>query len=80
MRASAYVLVNVASGKGRTVMEKMGKFKNVADVEAISGPYDLIVSVTGSDYNEIGRLVVEKLQAIDGVEKTLTCTVINFEQ
>jgi len=80
MRASAYVLVNVHAGKGRKVMDLLAKFRNVSEAEAISGPYDLIVSVSGSDYNEIGRFVIEKLQSIEGVEKTLTCNVINFEQ
>jgi DNA-binding Lrp family transcriptional regulator len=80
MRASAYVLVNVRAGKGRKVMDLLAKFRNVSEAEAISGPYDLIVSVSGSDYNEIGRFVIEKLQSIEGVEKTLTCNVIDFEQ
>jgi DNA-binding Lrp family transcriptional regulator len=80
MRASSYVLINVAAGKGRAVMDRLGKFPNVAGVEAIAGPYDLIVSVSGPDFNEIARMVVEKFQTIDGVEKTLTCNVINFEQ
>jgi DNA-binding Lrp family transcriptional regulator len=73
-------MINVKAGKGRATMEKLERFKNVAGVEAVSGPYDLIVSVTGSDFNEIGRLVIERIQAIDGVEKTLTCNIINFEQ
>jgi DNA-binding Lrp family transcriptional regulator len=80
MRASAYVLINVRAGKGKLVMDELAKLKNVADVEAVSGPYDIVASVTGSDFNELGRLVIERIQAIDGIEKTLTCNVINFEQ
>ena len=80
MRASAYVLINVNAGKGRHVMDKLARFRNVAGVEAVAGPFDLVVSVTGSDFNEIGRFVIEKVQAIEGIEKTLTCNVINFEQ
>jgi len=80
MRASAYVLVNVRAGKGRKVMDELARLKNVAGVEAVLGPFDLVVSVTGSDYNEVGKLVIEQIQTIDGIEKTLTCNVINFEQ
>ena len=80
MRASAYVLVNVRAGKGRKVMDELARLKNVAGVEAVLGPFDLVVSVTGSDYNEVGKLVIEQIQTIDGIEKTLTCNVVNFEQ
>jgi DNA-binding Lrp family transcriptional regulator len=80
MRASAYVLINVRAGKGKTVMDELSKLKSITDVEAVSGPYDVVVSVAASDFNEVGRLVIEKIQTIDGIEKTLTCNVINFEQ
>ena len=80
MNATAYVLINVEAGKGRAVMEKVAQLKSVSDVEAVLGPYDLIASVSGSDYVEIGRLVIDHLQKIDGVQKTLTCNVVNFEQ
>jgi len=80
MKASAYVLVNVRAGKGRKVMDELARLKNVTEVEAVLGPYDIVVSVTGPDYNEVGKLVIERIQTIDGVEKTLTCNVINFEQ
>ncbi|MEW6364591.1 MAG: Lrp/AsnC ligand binding domain-containing protein [Acidobacteriota bacterium] len=79
MRASAYVLVNVEAGMARAVMEKVSKLRDVSHVDAVLGPYDLIVSMTGTDFNEIGRAVIEKMQAIEGVERTLTCNVVSFE-
>ncbi len=80
MRASAYVLVSVASGSAHAVMGQIAKLRDVSHVDAVLGPYDLVVSVTGSDFNEIGRLVFDKIQKIEGVERTLTCNVIVFEE
>lgn len=80
MRASAYVLVTVISGKAREVRDQIMKLRDVTHVDAVLGPYDLIVSVTGADFNSIGRLVIEKMHSIQGVERTLTCNVIVLEE
>ncbi len=80
MIATAYILINVASGKARAVYDQLQKIPNVTHISAVTGPYDLIVTVQGTDFNTIGRLVLDKIQAIDGIEKTLTCNVIEFEQ
>lgn len=80
MVATAYVLINIESSKTRKVYDSLQKIPNIAQLSAVTGPYDLIVTVQGTDFNAIGRLVVDKIQAIDGIVKTLTCNVIEFEQ
>jgi DNA-binding Lrp family transcriptional regulator len=79
MTASAYILVSISVGKARQVYEKLGKIPGIQNVDAISGPYDLIAMAQGSDFNEIGKLVLDKIQGIDGVVDTITCNVIRFE-
>jgi DNA-binding Lrp family transcriptional regulator len=79
MTATAYVLISVSVGKARSVYEKMLKIPGVQHVDAISGPYDLIATVQGGDFNQIGTLVLDKIQAIEGVMDTITCNVIHFE-
>jgi DNA-binding Lrp family transcriptional regulator len=78
--ATAYILINVESGKARKVYDQLQKLSNITHINAVTGPYDLIVTVQGSDFNTLGRLVLDKIQSIVGVEKTLTCNVIEFEQ
>jgi DNA-binding Lrp family transcriptional regulator len=80
MVATAYVLINVESGKSRKVYDQLQKISNITDISAVTGPYDLIVTIQSTDFNVLGRMVLDKIQAIDGVEKTLTCNVIEFEQ
>jgi DNA-binding Lrp family transcriptional regulator len=46
--------------------------------EDVTGPYDVIVRARAADINELGRLVVSRIQAIDGIDRTLTCPVVNL--
>jgi hypothetical protein len=39
----------------------------------------MIAVVNGSTFNEIGMFVLEQIQTIPGVKKTLTCNVIFLE-
>lgn len=80
MVATAFILVTVAHGTARKVYDKLAKIPGVVQVNAISGPYDIITIVQGSDFNSIGNLVINKIQPIEGIERTLTCNVIEFEQ
>ena len=79
MTATAYILISVAVGRARAVFEKLVKTPGVQHVDAISGPYDMIATVQAGDFNQIGTMVLDKIQAIDGVVDTITCHVIHFE-
>ncbi len=79
MFATSFVLINVTMGKARPVFEKLTKIKTVQRVDAITGPYDIIATMQGTDYNDIARTVVEEVQNIDGVMNTITCNIVNFE-
>jgi len=80
MIATAYILITATAGKVREVMDQIMELRDVSHVDAVLGPYDLIVTVTGADFHKIGRLVIEKIHPISGVERTLTCHVIDFEE
>ena len=80
MRASAYILITAIAGKVREVMDQIMELREVSHVDSVLGPYDLIVTLTGADYHKIGRLIIEKIHSIPGVERTVTCNVIDFEE
>jgi DNA-binding Lrp family transcriptional regulator len=44
----------------------------------VTGPYDVIVKATSDDVDSLGKLVVAKIQAIDGITRTLTCPVVHL--
>jgi DNA-binding Lrp family transcriptional regulator len=56
----------------RELAKRISKIDGVAEVHIISGEYDLLLKVRGETLEQIGKLVVDKLRAIQGVGRTLT--------
>jgi len=75
---SAYILMNVNAGKAKEIQEIIGVIDDVKSIDTVSGPYDLIAIIETSDHNRLAKIVVEEIQSIDGVEKTITCNVLNI--
>jgi len=44
--------------------------------EDLAGPYHVIATVQASGLDQLGRLVVARIQVVDGVTRTLSCTVL----
>lgn len=80
MVATAYVLISVRAGMARKVYVDLTKISGLQHLDVVSGPYDMILTLQGSDFAAIGRLVMDKVGQIDGVTHTLTCHVIPVEQ
>jgi len=79
MAKRAYVLVTAVPNRIPDTIRAMRALPGVQSVDAVTGPYDVIAVVSGADVDEIGRLVVNRVQAIDGVDRTLTCLAIGVE-
>ncbi len=79
MIATAHILIRVTAGDTKSVYQKLSRVSGVVSVDAISGPYDIIATVQGADFNAIGTLVLSEIRNIEGVTETLTCNVIGFE-
>jgi len=73
---SAYVLIQTEVGKVAHVAQALRDLDGVQVAEDITGPYDIIARVQASGLDQLGRLVVSRIQAVDGVTRTLTCMVI----
>jgi len=75
---TAYVLIQTEVGKAAQVAEEVAKIDGVTSAEDVTGPYDVIVRAEAGDVNELGKMVVSKVQLIDGITRTLTCPVVNL--
>ncbi len=75
---SAYILVLTEVGKAAQVAEAVAQIDGVEAADDVTGPYDVIVRANARDIDELGRLVVAKIQAIDGIDRTLTCPVVHL--
>ncbi len=73
----AYVLINASPGRALEVARKMEGVQGIsAAADAITGEYDVIAVCEAPDVNSIGSLIVDKIQKIDGVFKTITCLAV----
>lgn len=75
---TAYVLVLTQVGRSADVAKAIRELPGVEASDDVTGPYDVIVRARASDINELGRLVVARIQAIDGIDRTLTCPVVSL--
>jgi DNA-binding Lrp family transcriptional regulator len=74
---SAYVLIETEVGKVAHVARALVKLDGVQLAEDLAGPYDVIAKVQASGLDELGRLVASYIQVLDGVTRTVTCTVLH---
>ena len=74
----AYILIQTEVGKASTVAETISKIPGVIQTEDVTGPYDVIVRAQSETVDELGRMVVAKVQQVDGITRTLTCPVVHL--
>ncbi|HLT95927.1 MAG TPA: Lrp/AsnC ligand binding domain-containing protein [Acidimicrobiia bacterium] len=74
----AYVLIQTEVGKAALVADEVREIPGVDNADDVTGPYDVIVKATADDVDALGKLVVARIQAIEGITRTLTCPVVNL--
>jgi len=75
---TAYILVQTEVGKAAQVAEDIIAIEGVQQAEDVTGPYDVIVRAEARNIDELGTLVVARVQAVDGITRTLTCPVVHL--
>jgi DNA-binding Lrp family transcriptional regulator len=74
----AYVLIQTEVGKAAQVASEIGAIPGVQLAQAVTGPYDAIVQAEAEDVDSLGKLVVARIQAVEGITRTLTCPVVKL--
>jgi DNA-binding Lrp family transcriptional regulator len=75
---AAYVLIQTEVGKAGQVARAIAEIRGVQEVEPVAGPYDVIARAEARGMDDLGKLIVSQLQAVDGVTRTLTCAVTHL--
>jgi DNA-binding Lrp family transcriptional regulator len=75
---TAYILIQTEVGKAAQVARDIVAIAGVQQAEDVTGPYDVVVRAEARNIDELGKLVVARVQAVDGVTRTLTCPVIHL--
>ena len=74
----AYILIQTEVGKAATVAIQIAEIPGVTQAEDVTGPYDVIVRAEANNVDELGKLVVARIQAVAGITRTLTCPVVHL--
>jgi len=72
----AYVLIQVEIGQAEKVSKALRNKPGILDADLVIGPHDVIAVLQGVDANAIARIVVNEIQAVKGVNRTITYMVI----
>jgi len=75
----AYVLIQTEVGRAASVASEVARIPGVVAAEDVTGPYDVIVRAEAGSVDELGRMVVSRLQLIEGITGTLTCPVVKLD-
>jgi len=75
---TAYILIQTEVGKAAQVAKEIIDITGVQQAEDVTAPYDVIVRAEARSIDELGKLVVARVQAVDGITRTLTCPVVHL--
>ena len=80
---TAFILASFAYRPGgrekplsqRHVAKQIATFPEVQEVHIITGGWDILIKVKADHVATLGKLVMDKLRMVEGVENTLSCIV-----
>ena len=74
----AYILIQTEVGKAAVVAAALGGLPGVLEAASVAGPYDVIARAQARDIDELAELAASRVQALDGVTRTMSCPVIHL--
>ena len=74
----AYVLVQTEMAQSANVAARLSDIDGVTAANEVTGPYDVIATVEAPDVVVLGRDVLAKVQAVEGITRTITCPVVKL--
>ena len=77
MVVQAYILIQTEVGRSSFVTQEISQIPGVTMAEDVTGPYDVIARVEAGSVDELGQLVIARIQDVKGITRTLTCTVVH---
>lgn len=72
-----YLLAETNVSQLDDVIRRLRAIPHVTDVEAVTGPFDLIVKIQAPHINEALDVVVHKIRKVPGVKSTETLVAVS---
>jgi DNA-binding Lrp family transcriptional regulator len=74
----AYILIQTEAGEATAVATAVADIDGVTSVSAVSRPHDVIAVTRTADVDELARLIMDEVQTVEGITRTLTCPVVRL--
>jgi DNA-binding Lrp family transcriptional regulator len=71
-----YLLVETEVGRLEEVLKRLRTIPSVTEVQAVTGPFDLIVKVEAPHINAALDTVVHKIRKVAGIKSTETLVTV----
>ena len=78
MSVRAFILIQTEVGRSGQVAAEVSQIDGVLSADDVTGPYDVIAQAEAASVDDLGKMVVSRVQMIDGITRTLTCPVVNL--
>jgi DNA-binding Lrp family transcriptional regulator len=78
MGVKAYILIQTEVGKAGDVAHRIRDLSGVIEADDVTGPYDVVAKAEAENMDDLGRMILSKVQMIAGITRTLTCPVVNL--
>jgi len=73
---SAYVLIQTDVGRAAGVAAEIAVMPGVTMSSPVTGPYDVIARIEAESVDMLGKMVVSRIQSVEGITRTLTCPIV----
>jgi DNA-binding Lrp family transcriptional regulator len=73
---TVFLLVETEVGELEAVLERIRAVPGVTEVQAVTGPFDLIVKVQAAHLNAALDTVVHKIRRVPGIKATETLVTV----
>ena len=66
------------AGQAANVAAALPDLPGVSQTASLAGPYDVIARARARAIDELAELVTSQVQALDGVNRTMSCPVVHL--
>ena len=74
----AIVLIQAKVGDSSAVAGAVEQLDGITSADVVTGPYDVIARAEAESMDELGRVIVSRIQSVKGVTRTLTCPIVRL--
>ncbi len=74
-----YVFISTEIGKVKKVIKDLNNIDEVIEVDAVTGPYDVIVKLECEKLSDLTKDLIDNIHSIEGVIDTTTSLAVELK-